>query len=317
MMVDSALQLGGLHHVTCVSADAQGNHAFYTQVLGMRLVKKTVNQDDPSAYHLFYADGLASPGSDITFFEWPVARERRGTNAVTRTALRISGADAFVFWVKRFAEHGVRHSAMVERDGRATLDFEDGEGQRLSLIDDGGIGPSHSWSQSPVPAGFQIRGLGPVIISVRDAAATRTVLEQVMSMVFARSYSLDGTDVSVLAMGEGGAHAEVHLTERRDLPPSGQGAGAVHHVAFRTTLADYDAWTQRLQAMRMPSSGPVDRFWFRSLYFREPNGILFELATDEPGFATDEAMDALGTTLSLPPKLEPHRAAIEAALKPV
>src|SRR3954470_20006870 len=152
------MQLTGIHHLTAVTADAPGNHAFYTGTLGMRLVKKTVNQDDVSAYHLFYADGLASPGSDITFFDWPVQRERRGTHAITRTALRVAGSERIAWWAKRLAEAGVRGST-GERDGRAVLDFEDREGQRLALVDDAGGGDAHPWAGSPVPAAYQIRGL--------------------------------------------------------------------------------------------------------------------------------------------------------------
>ena len=143
------MELLGIHHLTAVTADARGNHAFYTKVLGMRLVKKTVNQDDVSAYHLFYADGLASPGTDLTFFDWPVARERRGTHAIVGTGLRVAGPASFDYWAARLAEHGVKHGAIVERDGRPTLDFEDPEGQRLSLVDDGGQGAAHPWDEEP------------------------------------------------------------------------------------------------------------------------------------------------------------------------
>ncbi|HZB37879.1 MAG TPA: VOC family protein, partial [Beijerinckiaceae bacterium] len=144
------MQLTGIHHLTAVTANAAGNHAFYTGVLGMRLVKKTVNQDDVSAYHLFYADGLASPGSDLTFFDWPVGRERRGTNSIVRTGLRVAGEASLSFWRERLEAAGAPHGKIGERDGRLTLDFEDPEGQRLSFIDDGGAGPSHPWDRSPV-----------------------------------------------------------------------------------------------------------------------------------------------------------------------
>jgi glyoxalase family protein len=151
----TALLLTGLHHLTAVSADAPGNLRFYTETLGMRLVKRTVNQDDTSAYHLFYADGLASPGSDLTFFDWPVGRERRGNNSVTRTGLRVSGAASLEWWAGRLRESGVPHGAVSERDGRAVLDFEDPEGQRLSLVDDGGTGEGHPWERSPIGANFR------------------------------------------------------------------------------------------------------------------------------------------------------------------
>jgi glyoxalase family protein len=315
------MQLTGLHHLTAVSANASANHAFYTGVLGMRLVKRTVNQDDVSAYHLFYADGLATPGTDVTFFEWPVPRERRGTDSITRTGLRVAGEASLKWWLDRLAEKRVTHGGLIERDGRLTLDFEDPEGQRLALVDDGASGETHPWVKSPVPAEHQIRGLGPVTLTVAQAAATEIVLTKVMNMRQARTYAdaenPAGT-VSVYEMGPGGPAAELHVVERPDLPQAVQGAGAVHHVAFRTPdQEEYRAWAERLRAARVPSSGPVDRYYFQSLYFREPNGILFEIATDGPGFATDEPLEHLGERLALPPFLEPRRAHIEAGLKPL
>ncbi len=314
------MQLTGIHHLTAVTSDAPRNYEFYTQTLGLRLVKKTVNQDDVSAYHLFYADGVASPGSDITFFDWPVERERRGTHSIIRTGLRAAGADTLEWWKQRFAAAGVTHGNIVERDGRLTLDFEDSEGQRLSLIDDGGAGEAHPWQRSPVPTEYQIRGLGPITISVPELDPTGLVLTQVMGMTQVREYSTSATAASpthVYQMGPGGAAAELHVAVEPHLPPAQQGAGGVHHVAFRIPDADYNAWAERLKRARLPNSGPVDRFWFRSLYFREPNGILFEIATDGPGFTADEPLAQLGETLSLPPFLEGRRQEIEAGLKPL
>jgi glyoxalase family protein len=314
------MQLTGIHHLTAISANARGNRAFYEGDLGMRLVKKTVNQDDVSAYHLFYADGLGSPGSDITFFDWPAAPERRGTHSIARTALRVSGTDTLEWWLYRLGDRDFVRGEIVERDGRATLDFEDPEGQRLSLVDDDGAGEGHSWERSPVPAEHQIRGLGPITLSVPDLAPTDAVLTSVMNMRPERTYPHPDDarrTVHVYAMGEGGPAAELHIAVQPDLPPARQGAGGVHHVAFRTPDAEYDSWAERLRAMRVPNSGKVDRYYFRSLYFREPNGILFEIASDGPGFAADEPLDALGERLALPPFLEPRRAEIEAGLKPL
>ena len=304
------MYLKGFHHLTAVTADAPGNHKFYTQTLGLRLVKKTVNQDDTSAYHLFYADGAGSPGTDITFFDWPVGRERRGSHSVTRTGLRVAGEAALAWWRTRFADLGVRHEKIIEEAGRPTLAFEDHEGQRLALAADGS-GAAHPWDQSPVPAEHQIRGLGPITMSVADPGPTDVVLTKLMNMTAAGRFG----DTLVYRMEQAGAVGELHVTVDPGLPPAQQGAGGVHHVAFNIPYADYDAWAARLKTMRVPNSGPVDRFWFKSLYFREPNGVLFELATDAPGFATDEPMDRLGTTLSLPPFLEARRAEIEAGLK--
>jgi glyoxalase family protein len=311
------MQLHGIHHLTAVSADASGNHDFYTRVLGMRLVKKTVNQDDVSAYHLFYADGDASPGTDLTFFDWPVGRERRGTNAIVRTGLRVAGKSALEYWVGRFGETGVLHGSVREADGRLELEFEDPEGQRLALVDDGGVGPSHPWARSPVPEAFQIRGLGPITISVPDLAPSDRFLTDVMAMRLARTFDAAGVAVHVYETGEGGPAAELHVRVEPGLPQARPGAGGAHHVAFRVRDEEYDYWVDRLQRLRIPSSGPVDRFYFRSLYTREPNGILYEIATDGPGFATDEPLEALGQHLSLPPFLEAQRAAIERNLKPL
>ena len=318
-MQTSTPQLAGIHHLTAVTADAAGNRDFYTGALGLRLVKKTVNQDDTSAYHLFYADGMASPGSDITFFDFSTKPERRGTNSIVRTGFRLA-ADAFDYWKKRLTELGVTHGGIVHRDGRTTIDFEDFEGQRLSLIEDGGAEPAHIWDKSPVPAEHQIRGLGPITISVPALGPTDEVLTALMGMRAAREYGTPGhagSTTHVYEMGAGGVSAELHVAVEPDLRPHGPGSGGAHHVAFRIADADLQHWTERLDESRLPKNGPIDRFYFRSLYFREPNGILFEIATDGPGFAADEPLASLGEKLSLPPFLEGRRATIEAGLKPL
>jgi glyoxalase family protein len=294
--------------------------AFYTGLLGLRLVKKTVNQDDVSAYHLFYADGKANPGTDVTFFDFPAAPERRGTNSISRTGLRVGGEKSLGYWRDRLKKAGGHTGDVTEVDGRLMLPFEDGEGQRLVLVDDGGVGSASPWERSAVPVEHQIRGLGPIVLSVRDLARTERVLTGVMNMRLARDYAAPdaAARIHVFEMGEGGPAAELHVIESADLPDARQGAGGVHHVAFRTPdEAQYHEWAQRLNQLGIRNSGEIDRFYFRSLYFREPNGILFEIATDGPGFATDEPMETLGEKLALPPFLEPRRAAIEAGLKPL
>jgi len=315
------MQLQGIHHLTAVTANVQGNHTFYTQFLGLRLVKKTVNQDDVSAYHLFFADGKASPGSDITFFDWPVGPEQRGTNAITRTAMRVNGAASLSYWEKKIAEAGLRHRKIAVHDGRLTLLFDDPEGQRLALIDDGGVGEAHPWEKSPVPTEHQIRGLGPITLTVADRRYTDLALTRILGMEEVRGYkSPESPDhrVHVYKMGSGGPASEIHLIERADLPRAQQGSGSVHHVAFRTpNMDEYHAWSERLKALKVPFSGEVNRFYFHSLYFREPNGILFEIATDGPGFDADEPMERLGESLSLPPFLESRRQEIEAGLKTI
>jgi glyoxalase family protein len=323
------MQLAGIHHLTAVTADAPGNLDFYTQTLGMRLVKKTVNQDDVSAYHLFYADGRGTPGTDLTFFDWPSRPERRGTHGIVRTGLRVAPA-SLGYWEARFKELGVTQFGAADRGGHTAIDFEDREGQRLRLVADDRGPASHPWQRSPVPAEHQVRGLGPITISVPDLTPTDLVLTRLMNMRRAREYTANVSDgherseksaastVHVYEMGDGGPSAELHVAVEPQLQPGHTGAGGVHHVAFRVpTFEQYDQWAQRLREFRMPNSGPVDRFYFRSLYFREPNGILFELATDGPGFHADEPMETMGQTLALPPFLEPRRKQIEAGLKPL
>jgi glyoxalase family protein len=315
------IELKGIHHLTAISAQIRENHRFYTQVLGMRLVKRSVNQDDVSAYHLFYADAKGSPGTDLTFFDWPVQPERRGTNSLTRTFLRVNGEDALKWWAGRLRQSGVTPGQITERDGRLTLDFEDPEGQRLSLVDDQGEGEAFPWEGSTVPAACQIRGLGPVVMSVPDLRPTAVVLEQVMNMRAIREYPHPENPrhtVHVYEMGPGGPGAELHIAVQPDLPPAKQGAGGVHHIAFRTpTFDEHAAWIERVGSVGIPNSGLVDRFWFRSLYFREPNGILFEIASDGPGFAVDEDEAHLGEKVVLPPFLEPQRQQIVSRLKPI
>ena len=315
------MQLTGIHHLTAISAKPRDNLAFYKGLLGLRLVKKTVNQDDVSAYHLFYADGVGSPGTDITFFDWPAAPERRGAHSIARTALRIAGGETLRWWERRLSSEGIQHSGAKVRDGRATILFEDPEGQRLALVDDNRMGEAHPWDKSTVPAKHQIRGLGPITMSVPDLKPTDAVLQKVMNMRPVREYGAAngaGARVHVYEMGSGGPAAELHVSVEPDLPPARQGRGGVHHVAFRTpTFAEYDGWAERLRSLGIPNSGKVDRFYFRSLYFREPNGILFEIASDGPGFHADEPIETMGENLALPPFLEHRRVEIEAGLKPI
>jgi glyoxalase family protein len=312
------MELKGIHHLTAISAKIKDNHRFYTKTLGMRLVKRSVNQDDVSAWHLFYADAVGSPGTDLTFFDWPMPRETRGSRSISRTALRISGQASFDFWSRHLADQGVKAGPVVERDGRLTLDFEDPEGQRLQLVE-GGAGESVPWPESSVPAEYRIRGLGPIHLSVPSLKPTHLILDRI-GMREVRTYAhpeAESDQVHVYEMGKGGAGAELHVAVRPSLAPARQGAGGVHHMAFRIPDAEYDEWADSLNHWGIQNSGKVDRHWFRSLYFREPNGILFEIATEGPGFAVDEDPATLGEKIVLAPFLEPHRKEIEAGLKPI
>lgn len=292
------MQLTGIHHVTAITAQAAQNRRFYVETLGMRLVKKTVNQDDTSAYHLFYADGVGSPGSDLTFFDWPAAPARRGTHAITRTSLRVADEASLDSWRKRLTAVGVAVSDLRQINGRAALDFEDPEGQRLTLVADGGEIPFVAWEKSPVPIEHQIRGLGPVTISVPQLERTEVVLTKLLGLERIADYR-DGAhatgDIHVFRIGAGGPAAELHVAVEPDLPQAREGAGGVHHLALRTpSFGEYEAWAERLRESGYPNSGPVDRFYFRSLYLREPNGILVEIASDGPGFAADEPAETMG-----------------------
>jgi glyoxalase family protein len=316
----TGLALKGFHHLTAVTARARDNYRFYTEVMGMRLVKRSVNQDDVSAYHLFYADRIGTPGTDLTFFDWPAAPERRGTRSVTRTGLRVRG-DSLGWWKERLGEEGLTVGEIEERSGLRLLDFEDPEGQRLSLVDDEGQGDEpEPWDRSPVPPEHQVRGLGPIMMSVPDLDPSASFLTRIFLMEEDRTYTVSGdpdVPVHVFRMGGAGPHAELHVAVDSHLPAHRLGAGGVHHVAFRTPDDEYDDWAERLNRLRVPNSGKVDRYYFRSLYVREPGGVLYEIATDGPGFAVDEDEETLGEAVALPPFLEHRREEIEANLKPI
>ncbi|MUT65251.1 ring-cleaving dioxygenase [Paenibacillus sp. NEAU-GSW1] len=317
--------LKGIHHVSAITANAKQNFDFYTKVLGLRLIKKTVNQDDTSSYHLFYGDESGSPGTELTFFDIPMAgRTLEGVSGISALSLRVLNNDALDYWEARLSEHGVAHDGIALRAGRLTLAFRDFEGQRFILVsdeDNEGVAGGKPWAKSPVPPEYAIIGLGPVQLTVSDVEPTEQVLAELMG--FRRKGEYPSTvagqpDIIVFETGEGGSGAEIHIELRHDLPHERLGRGGVHHVAFRVDNdEELHAWVERLRDARIASSGYVDRFYFHSLYFREPNGILFELATDGPGFATDEHIDSLGESLALPPFLEPRRDEIEARLKPL
>lgn len=318
------MNVKGIHHLSAMTGSAENNYSFYTDVLGMRLVKKTVNQDDPTAYHLFYGDEKGNPGTELTFFDFPLSINRRkGVGSISNTSLRVASDAALEYWVKRFDEFEVKHEGITVFAGRQVIFFEDPEGQRLTLISDEsntGVKGGTPWDLSPVPVEFGITGLGPVKLTVRKPESTMAVLgllgftekEQIPS------FEPGQDDMVIMHVGEGGTGAEVIIEPRTDLPREQLGTGGVHHVAFRVEDADeLHQWIDRINQAGFQHSGFIDRYYFQSLYFREPNGILFELATDGPGFATDEPLETLGESLALPPFLEPRRAQIEASIKPL
>ncbi|WP_046226917.1 ring-cleaving dioxygenase [Paenibacillus dauci] len=320
------MELLGIHHVSIMTGKAEKNFEFYTKVMGMRLVKKGVNQDDTTSYHLFYGDGVASPGSELTFFDLPgIGPTYQGVSSISASSLRVADTAALQYWSDRFDSLNVTHEEIKSRAGRDTLAFQDFEGTRLILVADNneqGVAPGQAWSGSDVPVEYGILGLGPVTLTVANPENTVLILTEILGFRHVGSYpSLAGeqhADIQVYATGEGGAGAEVHIETRPELPFARLGRGGVHHVAFRVPNEEqYNAWSEKLSKLGIPNSGKVDRHYFRALYFREPNGILFELSTDTPGFDIDESMDSLGETLSLPPFLEPHRTEIEAKLRPL
>ncbi len=315
------MNLLGLHHISGITGKIEQNHVFYTQTLGMRLVKKTVNQDDTRAYHLFYADKQGSPGSDVTFFDWAnAAPERYGNHSISRTGLRVGSSESIEFWAKRLSDAGIKTNQPELRHNRLTLDFSDLEGQRLSLIADSSEDNIVPWTEH-IPAEHAIRGLGAVTLTIPQEKPTAQVLEKVMNMRQVAEYVSPNSPahkVSVYQMTQGGSNTEIHLEIRPDLHPARPGAGGMHHVAFRVPNAEaHAAWLERLTQFGLRHSGLVDRYYFKAGYFREPNGILFELSTDDPGFVTDEPEETLGQRLALPPFLEGRRPEIERHLKPL
>lgn len=314
--------LTGLHHVTAVTKSAPDNLHFYTQVLGMRLVKKTVNQDDVSAYHLFYADAVGSAGTDVTFFEWPMMQpQRAGTGAIDMIALRVADAASVAYWVDRFDRLGVAHDAPFDWMGdRPAVAFRDPEGQQLMLISDHGAPGGVPWDKTDVPAVHQIKGLFGAGITV----ASRDQMELLYRDVFGFTFHHEmphpehpGRTLMLFSAGDiAGGTLVVQVAP--DLPPSRLGAGGVHHIAFRVPDVDAAAfWIERLRSVGLQPTSVIDRFYFQSVYTRVPGGILIEIATDGPGFAQDEPLETMGQALALPPFLEGRRAAIEAGLKPL
>lgn len=315
------MNLNGLHHVTAVSAQIGINADFYTRVLGLRLVKKSVNQDDVSAYHLFYADKLGTPGTDITFFDWPrIGQDRRGTDSIALTAFRVDGREALDYWTRRFEDQGVTHNAIETFAGRDVLRFEDPEGQRLMLMDNGGAPfEGEIWEGSEVPSAFALRGFYAVMLSVPDLTQMDPILTQVLDFEPADKADWpDGGTVTRYEIASGGPGRELWVIEEPTKPIARLGAGGTHHVAFRVADREEQGdWRERIVRSGLHVSTFIDRFYFRSIYFRVSRGILFEIATEGPGFAADEDPDTLGEHLSLPPFLEPRREKIEANLKPI
>jgi glyoxalase family protein len=297
------LTLDGIHHVTCITADAPRNVDFYTRALGLRLVKKTVNQDDPTVYHLFYADEDGTPGSDITFFEYPgVRRGRAGAGMVHTVVWRVKSEAALDFWESRLAGE----AGALRDEGGVT--FEDPEGLRhqlvVSTVDDAPLLAEHP----EVPAEHALQGFDAVRAYAAAPEASRALLEETLGFTSTGAGTWEARGPS-----RGGLYAYEEPPNERGLG----GAGTVHHVAWSSSLDDHELWHARVAAAGMRPSPIIDRFWFRSIYFREPSGVLFEVATLGPGFSLDEDPEHLGESLILPPAFEHLRAQVEPVLTPI
>jgi glyoxalase family protein len=298
------VKLEGIHHITCITADAPRNVDFYTRTLGLRMVKKTVNQDDPTVYHLFYADDRASAGADITFFEYPTARRgRAGRGMVSSIVWRVASQEALDFWEARLAAE----EASPERH-EGGLRFEDPEGLGLELeVYDGPDAPLAAEAPD-IPAAHALQGFAGVRMIAGDLERGRGLLEETLGF--------DHTgEARWEARGDvrGGFYDRIVDREAAGIP----GAGTVHHVAWSSTIEDHEAWQQRVAAAGFHPTPVIDRFYFRSVYFREPAGVLFEIATLGPGFATDEPLEHLGERLSLPPAFEHLREQLGGILTPL
>ncbi|EOL48734.1 glyoxalase [Enterococcus phoeniculicola] len=310
-------QILGLHHVTAITSSAEKIYHFFTDTLGLRLIKKTVNQDDIETYHLYFTDDLGSAGTDMTFFDFPgIPKGVKGTNTISRTSFRVKDDAALAYWISRFDDNQIEHGEISERFGKKYLEFEDFDNQRYQLISDEkntGVAAGVPWKNSNVPAEHALIGLGPGFVTVQNYDHMKLVLEQVLGF---KQTAVDG-DFYLFEVGEGGNGASIIVEHRTDLPVAMEGFGNVHHLALR--VEDREAlefWIKRLNQLEFPNSGFVQRFYFESEYFRAAPGILFELATDGPGFLEDETYETAGEILSLPPFLEPKRKEIEDYVRP-
>ena len=298
------MKLEGIHHITCITADAPGNVEFYVGVLGLRLVKKSVNQDDPTVYHLFYADEKGSAGSDITFFEYPGARRgRAGAGMIHTITWRVASHEALDFWEQRLGERGFE---ATRTDGRLRFDDPEGLGLELAVVesDDEPLTAEHP----EIPADFALQGFESVRAYAEDPEASRGLLEEALE------FEPDGENEWE---ARGAQRGGLYAYDEPPAEPGIGGAGTVHHVAWASSMEEHEAWRDRVARAGARPTPVIDRFYFRSIYFREPSGVLFEIATLGPGFTTDEPLESLGERLALPPNYEPLRDRLEEQLTPL
>jgi glyoxalase family protein len=310
--------LKGIHHVTAITSSAEKNYEFFTYVLGMRLVKKTVNQDDIQTYHLFFADDKGSAGTDMTFFDFPgIPKGVHGTNEISKTSFRVPNDAALDYWAKRFDRLEVKHTGIKEQFGKKTLSFVDFDDQQYQLISDEfnkGVESGTPWQKGPIPLEYAITGLGPVFVRIANFDYFKEMMEKVLLF---KETDKEGP-FHLFEVGEGGNGASVIVEYNAVLPEARQGFGTVHHAALRVeNRAVLEEWIERMSSFGFHTSGYVNRHFFESLYVRVAPQILFEFATDGPGFMGDEPYETLGEKLSLPPFLEPKREEIEKLVRPI
>lgn len=310
--------LKGIHHVTAITSSAEKNYEFFTYVLGMRLVKKTVNQDDIQTYHLFFADDTGNPGTDMTFFDFPgIPKGVHGTNEISKTSFRVPSNKALDYWVERLDRLEVKHKGIKEQFGKKTLTFVDFDDQQYQLISDEnneGVAAGTAWQNGPVPSEYAITGLGPIFVRVANFDYFKEMMEKVLQF-----NEIDKEEsFHLFEVGEGGNGAQVVVEYNTVLPQARQGFGTVHHTAFRVEdRSVLEEWITRMESFNFQTSGYVNRHFFESLYVKVAPQILFEFATDGPGFMGDEPYETLGESLSLPPMLEPKREQIEGLVRPI
>lgn len=302
----------GIHHVTAITSNAHKIYRFFTDILGLRLIKKTVNQDDIQTYHLFFTDDLGSAGTDMTFFDFPgMPKSEPGTDSISKTSFRVPSDAALNYWLKRFIEHNISHGEIEERFGKKFITFEDFDQQQYQLISDqnnSGVSAGIPWKNSNVPAEYGIIGLGPSFITIENFTQIQTILVDLLGFDL---IDAEG-NFHLFEVGAGGNCASIIVEHQNQLKKAIEGFGAVHHLALR--VVDQEAlhfWINKIGQTNLPSSGFVDRFYFASEYFRAAPGVLFELATDGPGFFQDETYENAGEKLSLPPLLEKKRTKVE------
>jgi glyoxalase family protein len=306
------MNITGLHHVTAIASDPQRNLEFYVGVLGLRLVKRTVNFDDPGSYHFYFGDGVGTPGTILTFFPWPDARPGvRGVGEIEATAFAIPAASVG-YWLERLKEHRVVARRAPERFGDEIIRLADPDGMLIELIASTPGNEVQPWTEGPVPGEHSIRGLHSVSAALETREGTTTLLTESFGY---RLIQEAENRARFAAPGGGGTGKTIELVCTPGSQPGRLGPGSVHHIAFRVPDdARQHAWREKILSLGYSVSAVMDRIYFRSIYFREPSGILFEIATDSPGFTNDETVDELGAKLRLPPWLERARPQIEEVL---